>query len=81
MHRKRRGKTTGLQVMRAHVSSLIFAVCCQVYCIYCMSTVNNEEKCAGVVSICDNASMGLKAGCQYPPRMVSLTPDELCQLQ
>lgn len=33
----------------------------------------------GFVSICDNASMGLKAGCQYPLRMVSLTSDKLCQ--
>lgn len=44
-----------------------------------MSAVNDEEKCAGVISIYDNTSMGLKAGCQYPLRMVSLTPDKLCQ--
>lgn len=42
---------------------------------------HTEVKHAGVVSIRDDASMGLTAACQYPQRMVPLTPDNLCQLQ
>lgn len=62
--------------MRAHVSSLIFAVCSDVVF---MSVLNNDNECAGVVNICANTSMGLQAGCQYSVRMVSLTPGKLCQ--
>lgn len=44
-----------------------------------MSLENCEKKCACVVSVCNSASMRLKAGCRYPLRIVSLTPDKLCQ--
>lgn len=87
--KKRRGDTTGLQVKLVRrceeeeeegkrLSPLFSFVCCQAAFV---ASVHTEEKHAGVVSIRDNASMGLTAGCRYPQRMVPLTPDKLCQLQ
>lgn len=88
--KKRRGDTTGLPVKLVRrweeedeeegkrLSPLFSFVRCQAAFV---ALVHTEEKRAGVVSIRDNASMGLTAGCRYPQRMVPLTPDKLCQLQ
>lgn len=76
MHRKgeKKHNRSGLQVMMVQVSSIIYGCLLPSWFV-----VNNEKKCGGVISICDNTSVELKAGCQYPLRMVSLTPVKLCQ--
>lgn len=83
VRKKRRRHTTGLQVKlcrgggRGGEKNLSFVHCRAEFA----ASLHTEGKHTGVVSIRDEASMGLTAGCQYPQRMVPLTPDNLCQLQ